>query len=64
MLLFDAPRERDTRNRLERTPAVRAATRRSADVALKPYGLPSRFQSELDWTYLPELVRYAKVPRW
>lgn len=59
---FDAPRERDTRNRLERSASVRAATRRRADIAPKPYGLPSRFQGELDWSFLPELAGYAKVP--
>ncbi|MEX2263628.1 MAG: alpha-hydroxy acid oxidase [Bryobacteraceae bacterium] len=58
---YDAPRERDMRNRLERVPA-RRASRRSSGSRPAPYGLPSRFQAELDWNFLPELAAYAKVP--
>jgi 4-hydroxymandelate oxidase len=58
---YDAPRERDFRNRLQRDTTTQRDNRRRVS-APKPFGLTSRFQSELDWSFLPELVGYAKVP--
>jgi isopentenyl diphosphate isomerase/L-lactate dehydrogenase-like FMN-dependent dehydrogenase len=58
---YDAPRERDVRNRLQRDTTTQRDNRRRVS-APKPFGLTSRFQSELDWSFLPELAGYAKVP--
>jgi 4-hydroxymandelate oxidase len=59
---YDAPRERDIRNNLQRRAVTRTVNQRRADAPPPPYGLAFRFQSELDWSFLPELVSYAKVP--
>jgi 4-hydroxymandelate oxidase len=58
---FDAPRERDMRNRLQRPETARRERRAGASPP-RPYDLPSRFQGTLDWSFLPELVGYTKVP--
>jgi 4-hydroxymandelate oxidase len=58
---YDAPRERDFRNNLQRSTLRRESQRRS-DMPPAPYGLPSRFQAQLNWSFLGELAGYAKVP--
>jgi 4-hydroxymandelate oxidase len=58
---YDAPRERDVRNRLQRDTQTQRDNRRRVS-APKPFGLTSRFQAELDWSFLGELAGYAKVP--
>ena len=55
-------RERNLRNGIDmlRSPAV-AAGRRAAREA-PPYRLQTLYQPELTWSYLEEMVSYAKVP--
>jgi isopentenyl diphosphate isomerase/L-lactate dehydrogenase-like FMN-dependent dehydrogenase len=60
---YAAPRERDKRNRLEEIPSRRSArTQRGHTDGGGPFGLPMRFQATLDWSFVDELCRYAKVP--
>ncbi len=67
----DAPyyphRERDLRNRLVRPEVQRElltarSARRSGEAPASPYGLPQRFTAQLTWSFVDELVSYAKVP--
>jgi 4-hydroxymandelate oxidase len=58
----DAPRERDMRNHLQRDSVLVRENRRRGVTQPSPYGLPGRFQGGLNWSYLPEMVAYAKVP--
>ncbi len=60
---YHAPRERDRRNNLVRDTQERRARRRSEPAEPPPpYGLPIRFQAQLNWKFLDELCGYAKVP--
>jgi len=59
---YDAPRERDMRNRLQRTTVLQRENRRRGVSLPRPYGLSSRFQAQLNWSFLPELAGYAKAP--
>ena len=59
---YEAPRERDIRNNLERAPKLRREARDRGITLPSSYGLTSRYQAQLGWSYLPELVRYSKVP--
>jgi len=63
---YQAPRERDTRNRLVRVfGEEKAGPRRrrySEEVPESPFGLPMRFQATLEWNFIDQLCGYAKVP--
>ncbi|MDX1981535.1 MAG: alpha-hydroxy acid oxidase [Bryobacteraceae bacterium] len=60
---YQAPRERDKRNRLEDSPVRRTArSQRGHTSESGPYGLPLRFQGSLDWSFVDQLCGYAKVP--
>jgi 4-hydroxymandelate oxidase len=58
---YDAPRERDFRNNLQRPSlSQRQGSRRATAPA--PFNLRMRFQAQLTWDFLPELAGYTKVP--
>jgi len=64
---YNAPRERDQRNRLVRASGAESRggrRRREGEPAEPPapYGLPMRFQARLNWTFLDKLVKWVKVP--
>ena len=50
------------RNRLQRESTFQRENRRRAVPLPKPYGAASRYQAQLDWSYLRELAGYSKVP--
>jgi 4-hydroxymandelate oxidase len=58
---YDAPRERDFRNHLQRPPLSHRRTSQRV-AAPEPFNLRMRFQAQLTWDFLPELAAYAKVP--
>jgi 4-hydroxymandelate oxidase len=58
---YDAPRERDFRNNLQRSSSSQRQNPRRAGTP-EPFNLRMRFQAQLTWSFLPELVGYAKVP--
>ncbi len=57
-------RERNLKNGIDmmRVPAVAAAAGRRAAREAPPYRLQPLYQPELTWSYLEELVAYAKAP--
>ncbi len=59
---YEAPRERDMRNRLQRGPSTRRESSRRVAPPPSPYGLSGRFQAQLNWSYLSEMAAFAKVP--
>lgn len=60
---YNAPREKDFRNRLTRDIPERTTRRRSPEPPPpNAYNLPVRFQARLNWRFLSELCGYAKVP--
>ncbi|MFN7920950.1 MAG: alpha-hydroxy acid oxidase [Bryobacteraceae bacterium] len=63
---YNAPRERDKRNNLTlQRSGEKSGGRRRREVPDAPtssYGLPVRFQAQLDWRFLTELVNKSKVP--
>jgi isopentenyl diphosphate isomerase/L-lactate dehydrogenase-like FMN-dependent dehydrogenase len=62
---YNAPRERDQRNRLVRSlpeHRSRQRVRPGETPATANYGLPIRFQAELEWNFLDKLISYAGKP--
>jgi len=59
---YNAPREKDIRNRLSRPSVDYSPRRRGAAPPQNPYGLGMRFQAQLNWSFLDEVCRYAKAP--
>jgi 4-hydroxymandelate oxidase len=63
---YNAPRERDARNKLVRALPEHQARRRvrpgETPEPSRNYGLPMRYQAGLEWNFLDELVSYAGKP--
>jgi isopentenyl diphosphate isomerase/L-lactate dehydrogenase-like FMN-dependent dehydrogenase len=62
---YNAPRERDIRNNLQRSLPEHSPRRRrntGGESERTPFNLPMRYQAKLDWRFLDELVAYAKRP--
>ncbi|MBI3684428.1 MAG: alpha-hydroxy-acid oxidizing protein [Acidobacteria bacterium] len=59
---YAAPREKDFRNRLSRPRIDPSPRRRAVEAPPSPYGLPIRFQAQLNWGFLDQLCSWVKTP--